>query len=96
LARVIVTPRALEDLDRLVEFLGLPASTRSRVQRSLRVLERFPLAGQALHGQWEGKRFLIGPWPWMIMVYVYDRGDDAVAIIAFHDGRSSTAASHER
>jgi plasmid stabilization system protein ParE len=96
LARVIVTPRAVEDLTRLIESLGLPPSTLRRVQRSLRVLERFPLAGRALHGRWQGKRVLIGPWPWMIMVYVHDGDDDVVYIVAVHDGRSSTAASHER
>jgi hypothetical protein len=74
----------------------LPASTLGRVQRSLRVLERFPLAGRALHGRWDGKRFLIGPWPWMIIVYVHDGGDEAVFVVAVHDGRSSTAASYER
>ena len=95
MARVIVTPRAVEDLQRLIESLGLPASTLARVQRSLRILERFPLAGRALHGRWEGKRFLIGPWPWMILIYVHDSEDDVVAIVAVHDGRSSTAASHD-
>jgi len=94
--RVIVTPRALADLDELIEVLGLPPTTRSRVQRSLRVLERFPLAGRALHGRWSGMRFLIGPWPWMILVYVHEPADDAIAIVAVHDGRSSTAASHDR
>ena len=96
MAQVIVTPRAVEDLKDLIESLGLPASTLQRVQRSLRVLERFPLAGRALHGPWEGMRFLIGPWPWMINVYVHDSGGDAVSVVAVHDGRSSTAASHER
>jgi hypothetical protein len=32
----------------------------------------------------------------MIILYVHESGDDAVSVIAVHDGRSSTAASHER
>ena len=88
--RVRITPRAVEDLDRLIETLGLPDSTRRRVQRSLRILERFPLAGRALDGRWKGKRFLIGPWPWLILLYVHDAADDAVYVVAVLDGRSST------
>ena len=96
MARVIVTPRALDDLHHLIETLGLPDSTLRRVQRSLRILESFPLAGRALTGRWEGVRFLIGPWPWMILLYVHNADDDAVYVVAAHDGRSSTSATHDR
>jgi hypothetical protein len=65
-AHVILTPRAVGDLHELMGALGLPAPAPRRLQRSLRVLERFPLAGRALTGRWEPVRFLIGPWPWMI------------------------------
>jgi plasmid stabilization system protein ParE len=93
LARVIVTPRAVADLRGLVKGLGLPANTNARVQRSLRILERFPRAGRALTGRWEGTRFLIGPWPWMIIVYVHDAADDVVYVVAVHDGRSAPSAA---
>jgi plasmid stabilization system protein ParE len=96
MARVIVTPRALDDLQELIVTLGLPDSTLPRVQRSLRILESFPLAGRALAGRWSGLRFLIGPWPWLILLYVHDAHDDAVHVVAAHDGRSSTSASHDR
>ena len=91
--RVIVTPRAVADLGELVDGLGLPPGAPRRVQRSLRMLERFPLAGRALTGRWEGTRFLIGPWSWMILVYLHDEVDDAVYVVAVHDGRSSSAAT---
>jgi plasmid stabilization system protein ParE len=94
--RVLVTPRALQDLHELIEALGLPPSTPSRVQRSLRILERFPSAGRALTGRWEGTRFLIGPWPWMILVYLHDEADDAVYVVSIHDGRSSSSATGDR
>jgi hypothetical protein len=93
---VIVTPRAVEDLHDLIRVVGLPESTLARVQRSLRILEAFPLAGRALAGRWDGVRFLIGPWPWMIMLYLHDVSDDAVYVVAVHDGRSSSAATHRR
>ena len=94
--RVIVTPRAVADLGELIDTLGLPANALRRVQTSLHILERFPLAGPALTGTWEGTRFLIGPWPWLILVYLHDEHDDAVYVVAAHDGRSSSAATHGR
>jgi hypothetical protein len=94
LARVLITPRAAQDLRDLIDLLGLPSSTMVRVQRTLRTLERFPLAGRALLGRWEGTRFLIGPWPWMIIVYTFDEPDDSVYVVAVHDARSSSAATH--
>jgi plasmid stabilization system protein ParE len=96
MARVIVTPRALDDTHDLNETLGLPDSTLRRVQRSLRILESFRLAGRALTGRSEGVRFLIGPWPWLILLYVHEADDDTVYAVAAHDGRSSTSATHDR
>jgi plasmid stabilization system protein ParE len=95
-ARVIVTPRAVQDLHALIDGLGLGEQTLQRVQRSLGLLERFPLAGRALTGAWEGTRFLIGPWPWMILIYVHDEADDAVYVVSVHDGRSGGSPSSQR
>jgi hypothetical protein len=95
-ARVVVAPAAVEDLDRLIRSHSLPADTRDRVRRSLRPLERHPLLGAALGGRWEGFRFLLGPWRWMIVVYVVDEVDDRVAIVTFQDGRTSTASTAAR
>ncbi|MBS1868057.1 MAG: type II toxin-antitoxin system RelE/ParE family toxin [Actinobacteria bacterium] len=94
--RVIVTPRAVADLGELIETLGLPANALRRVQTSLRILKRFPLAGRALTGAWEGTRFLIGPWPWLILIYLHDEQGDAVYVVAAHDGRGSSAATNAR
>ena len=96
MARVVITPRAVADLHALITGLGLPANALMRVQRSLRLLERFPLAGRALTGRWEGTRFVIGPWPWMVLVYVHDSDDDAVYVVAVHDGRSASSATMAR
>lgn len=92
--RVIVTPRAAADLGELIETLGLPTNALRRVQTSLRILERFPLAGRALTGAWEDTRFLIGPWPWLILIYLHDEHDDTVYVVAAHDGRGSSAATN--
>jgi plasmid stabilization system protein ParE len=91
--RVVVSPQALDDLHRLITGLGLTGDAIARVQRSLRILERFPKAGRALTGRWEGMRFLVGPWPWMILVYVHDEDDDAVFVATVQDGRSAASAT---
>jgi plasmid stabilization system protein ParE len=66
------------------------------VARSLRSLERFPRMGPALHGRWEGQRFLLGPWRWMVLVYAYIEAEDRVVVIAVHDARPSAAATASR
>ena len=36
-------------------------------------------------------RFVLGPWPWMILVYIYDEAADRVSVVAMYDARSSVA-----
>jgi hypothetical protein len=91
-ARVELAVAAVEDLDGLVRTHTLPSNTRARVARLLRALERFPLMGPALSGHWEGFRFLLGPWRWMLLVYVFIEAEDRVVVVTIQDARSSTAA----
>ena len=42
---LIATPRARRDVDEAVSALNLPGDTWTRIARSLRALETFPLAG---------------------------------------------------
>jgi hypothetical protein len=91
-ARVVVTPTAVEDLDRLIRTLSLPSDTKARVRQSLSPLKQFPLLGAELEGLWAGFRFLLGPWRWIIVVCTYDATDDRVAIITIHDARSASSA----
>ena len=70
--------------------------TTARVVRTLRRLEEFPLLGAALEGDWEGFRFLLGPWRWMIVVYVYDDSLEQVSVVTIQDARSSRAATADR
>jgi len=85
----VVTPAAVEDLEQLIATHSLPGDTRDRVRRSLEPLARFPLLGPALEGRWDGFRFVLGPWRWMIAVYVYDEAVDRVAIVTIQDGRAA-------
>jgi hypothetical protein len=94
--RVELAVTAVEDLDSLIRTHSLPSDSRARVVRSLRVLERFPLMGPALSGRWEGFRFLIGPWRWLVFVYVFMESEDRVVVVTIQDARSSTAATATR
>ena len=88
-ARVELTRAAVEDLERLIRTHSLPADTKERVKRSLRSLESFPLIGAPLHGRWDGFRFVLGPWRWMVIVYEYFEDEQRVVVETFQDGRSS-------
>ena len=52
--------------------------------------------GPALSGRWEGFRFLLGPWRWMLLVYVLLEDEDRVVVVTARDGRSSAAATAAR
>ena len=96
MARVELADAAVEDLEGLIRTHSLPADARVRVARSLRALERFPRMGPALSGRWEGFRFLLGPWRWLLLVYVLIESEDRVVVVTIQDARSSTAASATR
>jgi hypothetical protein len=95
-ASVELARAALEDLDALVGMHSLPSDTRARVARSLRALERFPLMGPELGGRWEGLRFLLGPWRWLLLVYVFIESEDRVVVVTIQDARSSAAPTSQR
>lgn len=96
MARVELTAAAVMDLDRLIRTHSLPAGTKQRVKRSLAPLRRFPRLGSELSGRWRDFRFLLGPWRWMLIVYVFLEDDDRVVVVTIQDARSSTAATAER
>jgi len=92
-ARVELAAAAVEDLDELIRTHSLPADTRSRVARSLPPLERFPLLGPELEGRWTGFRFLLGPWRWLLLVYVFIENEERVVVVTIQDARASTAVT---
>jgi plasmid stabilization system protein ParE len=92
LARVEVSGSAADDLERLIRTHSLPKNTRQRLKRAVRPLGRFPRLGPELGGRWSGFRFVLGPWRWMLVVYVHLETEDRVVIVTIQDARSSTAA----
>ena len=95
--RVIVSPAAADSLARLIRTHSLPDDTRERVPHSIAPLAEFPRLGRALEGAgYDGLRFVLGPWRWMVAVYEHDAVADAVNILAVEDARSSTAATGHR
>jgi len=94
--RVELTVAAVADLDRLIRTHSLPMDTKRRVKRSLVPLRRFPRLGPELTGRWRDFRFVLGPWRWMLIVYVFIEDDDNVVVVTIQDARSSSAATAER
>jgi plasmid stabilization system protein ParE len=93
LAEVRLSVEAVKELDRMIVTHSLPSDTRERVRRSLRVLEQFPRMGRQLEGRWRPLRFILGPWRWILILYSYEGLEDLVLVVAFHDARSSAAAT---
>ena len=93
MAAVVVVPTAAADLTRLIATHSLPADTIARFKRSVATLASFPLLGAQLPGRWRDYRFVLGPWRWMLVVYVYDETLDRVAIVTIQDSRASQAAT---
>jgi len=52
--------------------------------------------GPELGGRWEGFRFLLGPWRWLLLVYVFIEAEDRAVVVTIQDARSSTAATAGR
>jgi hypothetical protein len=90
--RVEVSTSAATDLDRLIRTHSLPKNTKQRFKRAVRPLGRFPLLGPGLGGRWSGFRFVLGPWRWMLVVYVFLEAEDRVVVVTIQDARSSRAA----
>ena len=92
MAHVLVAPSAWEGLVLLIRTHSLPADTPDRVRRSLQPLASFPRLGREIEGgRWRGFRFILGPWPWLIVVYRYDAAEDAVLVVLIEDGRAASS-----
>jgi plasmid stabilization system protein ParE len=92
-AQVELARAAVAELEELVRTHSLAPDTRQRVRDVLEPLQRFPRLGAELTGRWEGFRFILGPWRWMLLVYVFDEDRDRVVVVTVQDARTSTAAT---
>ena len=94
MSRILVSPAAAGSLARLIVTHSLPADTSDRFKRSVSALGEFPRLGRLLEGgEYNGLRFVLGPWRWMIVVYDFDAEADVVQILLVEDGRSSSAVT---
>ena len=93
---VVIAPSARHDLETLIKSDSLPADTVGRFRRSVESLETFPRIGATLVGRWARYRFVLGPWRWMLVAYLYDEMLDRVAIVTIQDARSSRAVTASR
>jgi mRNA-degrading endonuclease RelE of RelBE toxin-antitoxin system len=94
-ASVELSAVALHDLDGLIKTRSLPSNARERIRRRLEVLEAFPRVGRRLEGRWHSYRVLIGPWRWMLFVYLVLDEEDRVLVVTVQDARTGDAATHE-
>ena len=93
MAVVLVTETAQQDLTELIAEHLLPRDTRERVKKRLGPLARFPEMGSPLEGRWEGSRFLLGPWRWMLVVYEYVDEAGTVFVTTVQDSRRADSAT---
>lgn len=93
MATVVVARRARSDLADLIETRSLPGNARERVRASIEPLASFPRMGKRLTGRWGGSRVILGPWPWMLLLYIHDEAASTVTIVAIHDARSLSSAT---
>jgi plasmid stabilization system protein ParE len=93
MARISVAPSARDELVHLIAFLNLPGDTRARVRARIRPLAEAPERGAPLGGRWVSFRFILGPWPWMLIVYSYDADADQVSVVTIQDARRANAAT---
>ncbi|HEX4063857.1 MAG TPA: type II toxin-antitoxin system RelE/ParE family toxin [Streptosporangiaceae bacterium] len=93
MAEIRLSTVAVKELDRMIITHSLPLDTKDRVRRTLVILADFPRIGRQFEGEWRPLRFILGPWRWMLILYSYEEADDVVLVVAFQDGRSSTAAT---
>lgn len=96
MARVVVTHAAARDLRDLIRTHQLPDNTIERLKRSIQPLAEFPELGAELGGAFAPRRFLLGPWRWMILNYRFYPESDLVAILAIVDTRTSTSPTANR
>jgi hypothetical protein len=89
MARVVVAPAANADLNELISFRSLPWNTRARVKALLGHPTDFPRRGEELTGRWAGLRYILGPWPWMLIVYAFDVNANQVNVVTIQDARSA-------
>lgn len=95
-ARVVVTRAARADLLDLIRTHSLPPDTESRLARALHPLGRFPRLGPELGGRFAERRFILGPWRWMVVVYRLYEDRDLVAVLAIVDARSASSPPGRR
>ena len=98
MAQLEWSERALSDLHELVLIHHLPSDMRDRIETSAKPLERFPRFGPEVGKLPDGAelRFLIGPWPWLMIIYLYIESEDRIGVVSIEDGRAATSTINRR
>jgi plasmid stabilization system protein ParE len=94
--RVVVSLDAQRDLRQLAATRNLPTDTLDRVRALIQPLREFPDLGPSLRRPFDGRRFLLGPWRWMVIVYRHYPEMDLLAIVSVVDARTSSSPLADR
>lgn len=90
---VLVAPGAWRTFATMTETHRLPPTAKMRVVARINALATFPERGRALDGRWTGFRYVLGPWPWMLIIYRVDAERSVVQVAAIQDARRAAAAT---
>ena len=96
MARVEWSDEADAALATLIRSHSLPADTRARLRNSLQGLTRFPRMGVEIPHPGADLRFVLGPWRWLVVIYVYFGDEDRGVVVTVEDGRASTPIASRR
>lgn len=96
MTRVTITAAAQADLQELIRSHSLPPDTTARFALAVRPLASFPRFGPELGGRFAGRRFILGPWRWMVILYRWYPERDLAAVLAVVDARSGSSPTGRR
>lgn len=96
MARVAVPRHVRGQLRHLVASRSLPSTTYRRVNELLGHLGTYPQLGSPLGGARPGHRYIVGPRPWLLIIYRYDEPLDQVNVVAIQDTRTAGAWTGKR
>jgi len=82
---------------RLSACTAFPPTRPTESSDRSKPLARFPQLGREIEGgRWGGFRFILGPWPWLIILYRYDPAADHVMVVLIEDGRAASSSLSTR
>lgn len=96
MTEIRVSDAAWSSLEHLAESRSLPSGAKERALEIAEHLGQYPQMGSPLPHAHHDLRYLLGPWPRMILVYAYSTDEDVVTLIGVEDSRQADAVTARR